>query len=862
VIVLGGLLLLVVLLGWIGREQFLGLAERALRRSSVARQAFPDARALYSYEWANVVRLAVLLVASGGVLLALARRARLAGPLALGLVAADLFSFGIGFNTAADPAPLRFVPPELEVLRADTSLFRTVTLGEDDTLPSNTNMLFGLQDARGYDTIILRDYAGYLELIEPQTQLLYSKVSKLFRPRSLDSPLLDLLNVKYVVTSLRFDSPGWRLVQDGSVRIYQNQRVLPRAFVVPEAVVASSPQDANRLLTEPRFDPQRTVVLEGEAAGDASSRTAAGDAAASVSVVSYGLNRVMLDVTGAGGYLVLSDVYFPGWVARIDGQDRPLLRADRAFRAVALPAGAHQVSFEYRPFSFRLGGLLSLLALGLSGLALAGWGYWRSGLSRRAASGPVGRVAKNSLFPLVTGLANRGLDFGFALVYLRLLGPQGAGQYAFAVVIVGYFDILANFGLGTLLTREVAREPNRWGQYFWNTLVSRLGLSFLALLVALLLAGPLAAPLQIGPEVGLALILLTLGLLPGAIASTSSALFQARERMEVPAAVTVLSTVSRIVLGTGVLLAGWGLVGLALVSLAVNLLNAAVLGGLLLGLIGRPRLSFDLGFSRGLLASAWPLMINNFLNSLFFRIDAVLLKPLAGEVALGHYSTAYKFIDGLQIIPSTFVLALFPLLSRQAHEDRRELAVAFGHGLKVLLMIALPITIGTVLLAEPIIELFAGPAYLPDAALALQVLIWFLPFSFVNGLTQYVLIALNRQRWITLSFFIGAVANALLNLYFISRFGFLGAAAITVVSEWILFVPFWIVIRRDLPPIPLLDLTWRPLAAALIMGLAVYVLRAVNPWLAIPVGAAVYLAVLFAIGGVSRAELRMVLRRG
>ena len=60
----------------------------------------------------------------------------------------------------------------------------------NDTLPSNTNMLFGLQDVRGYDTIILREYVDYLESIEPQRGIPYSKIAKLFEQRSLQSPLL------------------------------------------------------------------------------------------------------------------------------------------------------------------------------------------------------------------------------------------------------------------------------------------------------------------------------------------------------------------------------------------------------------------------------------------------------------------------------------------------------------------------------------------------------------------------------------------------------------------------------------------------------------------------------------------------
>jgi O-antigen/teichoic acid export membrane protein len=872
----GTLGLVVLALVWVQREALLGLVERLVARSGPLNAAFPNARVFASYEWSNLVGASLLLLASGLVVLALARRARGARMLALGLLIGDLFSFGIGFNTVADPALLRFVPPEIEALRreAPDGPFRIATLGPDDTLPANTGMLFGLQDLRGYDTIILRDYVGFLELIEPQTGLLYSKIHKLFNPASLDSPLLDLLNVEFVLTTLPVERPDWRLVVEGApgpsgaaVRVYRNGRALPRAFLVERAVAAIDAAESLRLLARPYFDPRQELILEAPPSAPAPPSVRQpgfgfeGAPGPPPSIAEYGGNRVLVEATVLRpAYLVLGDVNFAGWTVRVDGAEQPLLRADRIFRAVQLSPCRHQVVFEYRPFSFRVGGLLTLLAALLAALALGGWAYLRSGLTARAELGPVGRVLKNSLFPLATGLLNKGLDFGFALIYLRVLGPTGTGAYTFAVVVVGYFDILVNFGLGTLLTREVARDTEATGRYFGNTLAVRLALALLALSAALVLAGPLAQPLQLGPDVGLAIVLFTLGLLPGALAATASALFQARERMELPAAVTVLSTLARILLGTAALLAGWGVVGLALVSLAVNLLNAALLGGLMLNLFGRPAVRVEPAFCRGLLVQSWPLMLNSLLNSIFFRIDALLLQPLAGAAALGYYSTAYKFIDGLQIIPSTFVLALFPHLARQAAGQPAALARAFSLGLKVLLVLALPIVFGTTLLAEPIVLLLGGPAYLPDAARALQVLIWFLPFSFVNGLTQYVLIALNQQRWITVCFVIAAASNLTLNLWAIPRFGYLGAAAVTVISEWVLLVPFWYAVRRYLPPIPLLDLTWRPFVASAVMGLAVYWARDFNPWLAIPLGAAVYAFGLFALGTLTRDEMRALRR--
>ena len=111
--------------------------------------------------------------------------------------------------------------------------------------------------------------------------------------------------------------------------------------------------------------------------------------------------------------------------------------------------------------------------------------------------------------------------------------------------------------------------------------------------------------------------------------------------------------------------------------------------------------------------------------------------------------------------------------------------------MKVLLIMAFPIAAGTTLLADWIIDLMAGQSYLPESASALQILIWYLPLSFANGLLQYVLIAVNRQRTLTVAFAIGLLFNLAANLALIPIWGYLGAAVVTVASEAVLLVPFF-----------------------------------------------------------------------
>jgi O-antigen/teichoic acid export membrane protein len=220
-------------------------------------------------------------------------------------------------------------------------------------------------------------------------------------------------------------------------------------------------------------------------------------------------------------------------------------------------------------------------------------------------------------------------------------------------------------------------------------------------------------------------------------------------------------------------------------------------------------------------------------------------------------------------------MAVFPMLSRRATDDRDGLRRAYLLALRWLLMLALPIAVATTFLAEDLVGLLAGQEYLPQGAVALQVMIWFLPLSFANGLTQYVLLAMDRQRWITRSFVVAAAFNVVANYLVIPghdfgwlqipAYTYMGSAAVTIASELVLMVPFRRGLRSlDLPP--LLVLLWRPALATSLMALVLSAAfeAGLPAGLALPLAAPAYLVALARLGGLTdddRALLRRLLAR-
>jgi O-antigen/teichoic acid export membrane protein len=453
-------------------------------------------------------------------------------------------------------------------------------------------------------------------------------------------------------------------------------------------------------------------------------------------------------------------------------------------------------------------------------------------------------------------MAARVIDAAFALVYLRVLGLAGTGSYQQVVVLTTYLDTLIDFGLNALLARDVPRSPGAAGAAFRAVALVRLGLWLVGLPLVALIYGPGRDMAGVPADAALAGGLFYLGLLPTVLAKTATGLLWAFERLELPAGVSVVATVFKTGLGVLVLASGFGLVGLAASSLLVNLVTAGALLVLLARVFPRHRPPSPAPRSIGWVREAWPLFVNQLLQGLFFKVDAVLLPPLAGATAAGAYAAAYKVGEGAGIISSSFTLALFPRLSREA-----DLARAYRLALRVLLQLAFPLATDIAILAEHVVAVVGGRAFLPDAAIALAILIWYLPLSFANGLTQYVLIAAGRQRFLTAAFLAAFIFNVAANLVLIPRFGFVGAALITVASELVLLIPFRWAAERAAPGASLVREARRPIVATLLMAPVVWWLRdALHPLVAVAAGSLVYPISLWAVGGIDADEWSAIRR--
>ncbi len=255
-------------------------------------------------------------------------------PLAIVLILFDLWSVNEPANKGR--VEERFADiPFLEQLQSDPAIFRVAA--DDQVLPGHFGIATGLEEIGGISPLRLARYDALLKL-----------------PAEIYLPLL---NVKYLVT--RENAAGAELLErEGEIQLSQLRNSQPRAWLVGNAV--SEANDERALELAARLDLAHNAIVADATVGTLDPRAADGE----VSIVSRSAEKMTLDVnTPADGLLIVSENFYPGWRAIVDGTPTEILRADISLRAIPVRAGQHHIEMWYDPLSFKLGAMISAITL-------------------------------------------------------------------------------------------------------------------------------------------------------------------------------------------------------------------------------------------------------------------------------------------------------------------------------------------------------------------------------------------------------------------------------------------------------------------------------------------------------------------
>jgi hypothetical protein len=278
--------------------------------------------------------------------------------LAVTITVIELTTIGWNFNTVTQQSQIYPAIPIVSLLKNDSQPFRTLST-DLATFPPNAGAAYGTAQVEGYDLPVFK---SIFDIYQAQggDKRSHRQVW------SIDFPLVDWLNIRYVISPVPIEKDGYQLVIDQpSYKVYRNTHAYPRATMVYDYQVI---EDQDQLLKTMVEDPEslKTRVLFSTPPPDAPPADASSkdENSAEVEFTSYGMDQSRINVTSPrAGFLVITDLYADGWKAKVDGQPTPVLIADYAYRAVYLPAGEHEIEFYYQPVVYTAGKLLTFFGL-------------------------------------------------------------------------------------------------------------------------------------------------------------------------------------------------------------------------------------------------------------------------------------------------------------------------------------------------------------------------------------------------------------------------------------------------------------------------------------------------------------------
>ncbi|HUW85213.1 MAG TPA: flippase [Phycisphaerae bacterium] len=466
-------------------------------------------------------------------------------------------------------------------------------------------------------------------------------------------------------------------------------------------------------------------------------------------------------------------------------------------------------------------------------------------------------VLSNFLSLLVGSLSVQAINFCYQVYAARSLGPDNFGTFSFIIAIVVMLGVCVSFGRGPVIIREIAvsdaarRHCVIRAALWQHLLISSVG--------ALLLCGGSWFIPRLSSH------LIYIGLAAGSLVAVGAgavldAYFKGARRMAVSSVSMVLRVVTKAVIGVALL---W--YGLSVLSLFVALLCSDVLATVFLVVAyhlhtGRWPLPGRRAEGRMLLYDGAQIALSDLTGAAFNRFDWIFLGSLKAAATVGVYSAAYRFFEILIHVPGQMAVAAFPTICEsegRPGDNRPQLILA-------LKLAVLPGCVACAFLyfwAAPVILLVLGPAY-AEAPLLLQVLGLSLPFHGACGILYHLAIARRRQRYLVWSSGACALANILLCLLLIPRWGGLGAAMAMVLPS-VLQVFLLALAARETASLP--GVLWcgvKAATVATVIGVNAHALSLVGcPWPA-TLGVALVLVApaVWAWSGLDAHEKQRVLR--
>ncbi len=464
------------------------------------------------------------------------------------------------------------------------------------------------------------------------------------------------------------------------------------------------------------------------------------------------------------------------------------------------------------------------------------------------------KIAQNTLVQIIGKAISTFLGLIAIAMMTRYLGTEQFGWYITVISFLGFAGILVDFGLIPVTAQMLAEPKFDKTKLLQNLLAFRFftALIFFGLMPFVVLLFPYPV------EVKIAVAFTTISFLATSMNQIFVGFYQTKLKMHIQA---ISEVFGRIVLVIGLFLAIKQNAHFLPIMWTLVIANIAYTSALWLQSFKetKPLFSFDWNIWKAIIKKSWPITISIIFNVIYLKGDIILLSLFRDQGDVGIYGAAYRVIDILSQTAMMIMGVILPILAFHWSRNNKKLFKKFyQQAFDAMMLIAIPMTIGTIMTATKIMELIAGPDFIISGK-PLQILSIAVFGVYLGAVFGHTAVAIDKQKqtmWIYIS---NAIITLTGYLIFIPKFGFWGAAWMTVFSELYAGILLYLTIRHYSKTKLKFKTFSKILFAGLTMAISIYLTTNLHIAIIIPLAAMTYSITLYIIGGISKETIQEII---
>ena len=435
----------------------------------------------------------------------------------------------------------------------------------------------------------------------------------------------------------------------------------------------------------------------------------------------------------------------------------------------------------------------------------------------------------------------------------RYLGVAGFGILNFATYFCSLFQVLFDFGISQILTRDLSRDQTRSRELVGKALLLKVIIAFFSSLVM----GGFAFLSGFDRTTNWAILLTTLTFAINGITMVFLSAFQAHRRMIL---VSLANILNDLLISIAIILVIQDfpyVVAALIVTAVVSAANLGVLFVVYCKAVGVPEFRADMALWKALLRESAPIAVSTVGISMYMFAGPTVLKYTRGDVEVGVFSAGYKLISILTLIPAAFTQVVFPIFSDFYANAREKLEKALRDSLRVMCLISIPLAAGIIVLTPKIFQILYPPEFEPGM-IVLQVIVAANILGYMNWVFYSFLLAVGRQvSLMKISVGVGAL-HVVGCLLAVPKYGFVAIPLIVAATELTLLGAQLSRVRKCGYDPMLVPSCGKPLVAVAASSALYAILYPTDPFLITVVGALAYAITLYAIRGFGAQEKEML----